>query len=367
MSQSDIEAVPQAGSAVQASLSVRNFQAADVSRNTARAYESDLGAYFRWCELYDILPVPADPMTVANYIGDRGELVNDAGDWLYAPATIARWVASINKAHAVEGHMPPGKHPDVQRTLSGIRRLHARSPKRVSPLLLTDLRKVLTAIDFQSYPAGIIGHRDNAILLMGFAGAFRRSELCDINIGDVTVHGEDGLHVRLFVTKTDQEGKGFVKALPYGANPITCAPCAFVRWVRVLEAFDTGRPAVMKALRETEINVHVCREPFLSLLRVDSSLPLFRPVTKGGEIGTTTISGHVVNDVVKRRVEDIGFNYTRYGGHSLRAGFITQAFRAGASAHEIMRQTGHRDPATLEIYSRENDPLRQNAVTAIGL
>jgi integrase len=95
--------------------------------------------------------------------------------------------------------------------------------------------------------------------------------------------------------------------------------------------------------------------------------PLFRPVMKNGAIKDRHISGNVVNDVLQRRVAAVGLPSTDFGGHSLRAGFVTQAFRAGANHHEVMRQTGHKDVATLEIYSLDNAPLQHNAVTRLGL
>lgn len=345
----------------------KKFQASALSPNTARAYASDWKSFEAWCSQMGLLSMPASPVSVANYLSDKAELIDERGEWLYAPATIARWVAAVNKAHMVANQMPPGKHPEVQTTLSGIKKLHARPQRRVSPLLLIDLRKALNAIDFNHFPDGVIGSRDAAILLMGFAGAFRRSELTSLFIEDITVHIEDGLHVRIVTSKTDQEGRGSIKALPYGANPITCAPCAFARWVKVIDAHDTSRPALLRTLREMDPNVHICKESLDALKRLDSKLPLFRVAAKGGILFQEALSGHAVNNIVKKRVDDIGFNSMRYGGHSLRAGFITQAFRAGASAHEIMRQTGHTNPATLEIYSREHDPLRSNAVTRIGL
>jgi integrase len=241
----------------------------------------------------------------------------------------------------------------------------------MAPLLLPDLKKVLAAIDTQSFPAGIIGHRDAAILVMGFAGAFRRSELASRRIGDVIVHSEDGLHIKLLTSKTDQEGRGSVKGLPYGANPLTCPPCAFLRWTRVIDAAQhSPRSALMKLLRDSDTGVHICQQPTPELdrlIQLDPKAALFRPVRKGGHIGLNEISGEVVNDLTKRRLAAVGMNAQHFGGHSLRAGFVTQALRAGATPQEVMRQTNHRNVASVETYRREHDPLRQNAVTRLGL
>ena len=105
-----------------------------------------------------------------------------------------------------------------------------------------------------AWPAGVSARRDMALLLMGFAGAHRRSELTALTLADVTLHATDGLHVRLRRSKTDQEARGTVKALPYGRDPVTCPPCAYVRWRQVLHAWDSTDPAgrrraVMTVLR----------------------------------------------------------------------------------------------------------------------
>jgi integrase len=228
-----------------------------------------------------------------------------------------------------------------------------------------------------------------ALLLMGFAGAHRRSELVALTLADVTLHATDGLHVRLRTSKTDQEARGTVKALPYGRDPVTCPPCAYVRWRQVLLAWDTaadgaGRRAVLPVLRrqaaltvagggeeqqEDEPVLHCCRstrlpDPF------DPARALFPAVHKTGAIGQQAMTGHGINEMIQRRAAAAGFTAAqveKLGGHSLRAGFVTEAFRAGADAHAIMRQTGHRSPVMLEVYAREHAPLVGNAVTRLGL
>ncbi|WP_159453461.1 tyrosine-type recombinase/integrase [Plantibacter flavus] len=343
-------------------------QANSSAANTTRAYRSDWAAFVRWCEVHDQVALPADGTTVAAYITDRGALLSASGEYAYAPSTITRWVTSINMQHLRAGYPAPGALAAVKDTLSGIRRGHVRPPRRMAPLLLADLKKVLTAIDIHSYPDGIIGHRDAALMVMGFAGAFRGSEIAGRTIGDVTIHSEDGLHVRLLTSKTDQEGRGSVKGLPYGENPLTCPPCAFLRWIRVLDvAENASRSDMMTLLRTSDSASHLCHGPTPELDRLDPKAGLFRPVRRGGHIGAKSISGDVVNIVVKRRLGAAGMNAKRFGGHSLRAGFVTQALRAGASPQEVMRQTDHKSASTVEIYRREHDPLRQNAVTRIGL
>ena len=318
--------------------------------NTIQAYLSDWAAFERWCDLHDQVTLPATGATVAAYLTDRGNLVKESGGYLYAPSTISRWLTSINVRHEAAGHAMPGSRPEVARTMSGIRRGHVRPTRRMAPLLLNDLKKVLQGIDTTSYPAGIIGHRDSAILVMGFAGAFRRSELASCRIADVVVHAEDGLHVRLITSKTDQEGRGSVKGLPFGDNPLTCPPCTFLRWVRVLEVASGPRAAMMRLLRDSETGVHIYQKTVPGLGRLDTTGALFRPVSKGGHIGPNAISGEVVNGVIKRRLTAAGMNAQRFGGHCLGSGFVTQALRSGATPHEVMRQTDHKNIAIVETY-----------------
>ena len=154
------------------------------------------------------------------------------------------------------GGGPSDALPLLTTTLSGIRRIRATPQNRRAPVLLDDIRLLLTALTAEAggWPSGVAARRDAALLLMGFAGAHRRSELVALTLADVTLHATDGLHVRLRRSKTDQEARGTVKALPYGRDPVTCPPCAYVRWRQVLQAWDTAadgaaRRAVLPVLR----------------------------------------------------------------------------------------------------------------------
>jgi integrase len=297
-------------------------------------------------------------------------------------------VSSINQFHTAAGLDAPGRAEVVRRALSGVRRIRATPPNRRAPLLLDDIRCLLTplAASAGDWPAGVAARRDMALLLMGFAGAHRRSELVAMTLADVALHPTDGLHVRLRSSKTDQEARGQVKALPYGRDPVTCPPCAYVRWREVLHAWDTapvgaGRRAVMPVLRrqaamdgggggeEDDVRLHCCRTTRLPE-PVDHGRAVFPTVHKTGAIGPGAMSGDAVNEMIRRRADQAGFTPAQtqqMGGHSLRSGFVTEAFRAGADAHSIMRQTGHRSPVMLEVYAREHAPLMGNAVTRLAL
>lgn len=207
-----------------------------------------------------------------------------------------------------------------------------------------------------------------AILLLGFAGAYRRSELSEMVCGDVAVHRHDGLHIRLRKSKTDQEGRGAVKALPFTEFHETCPPCAYVRWIQVVAAFDTGgRPSVIRLLRKREpFTEHVCRG---GIPPTSARAPLLRAIAKNGNLGAA-LSGAAIHQTIRRRAEHAGYDptaLTKLGGHSLRAGFVTQGTRNGADGSDIARQTGHASLDSVEVYRREHAPLVGNAVTNIGL
>lgn len=347
---------------------IRRFQDAAISDNTRRGYKTDWLMFTDWCRERSTAALPAHPLTVAAYLASMARFVDSHGAPFYSPGTISRRLSAINRAHESQGLPKPGDHPDVSAAMKGIRRKNARPAARKAPLLLQELRRTLEEIDHNSWPAGVIGHRDAAILTMGMIGAFRRSELAALRVTDVRRHPEDGLLVTLIKSKTDQEGLGFTKALPFGTkHPATCAPCAFARWIRVLAAAAEGRSDLIRVLRDSHPEEHICREQLLELRQIDPYSPLFRPVTKHGSILDRHLTGQTVNDMLRRRVAAIELDSAEYGGHSLRAGFITQAFRDGATHHEVMRQSGHRDYRSVDVYSRERDPLKHNAVGKMDL
>ena len=204
---------------------------------------------------------------------------------------------------------------------------------------------------------------------MGYTGAFRRGELVALECRDIRRDRLDGAHVRIRKSKTDQDGAGAVKALPFTGRHESCPVCAWVRWLQVVAAFDSGgRVEVIRLLsRAVEFESHICLG---TLPAAEKRSPLFRSVRKNGNISDTPLSGAAVHAAIRRRATRAGYDpdtVAQFGGHSLRAGFVTQAFRNGADAHTIMRQTGHTTPAMVETYAREHAPLVGNAVTELGL
>jgi integrase len=359
------------------------------SSATKAAYRSDWARFERWAAVGGHQVLPASPLVVAAYLTGAAEERKGDGRPAFGSASLSRWASSINQIHTAAGFPAPGRSEVVRRALSGVRRTRETPPKRRSPLLLTDVRLLLEAMrpSMLVWPAGMAAHRDAALLLMGFTGAHRRSELVGLHISDVTVHPADGLHVRVRSSKTDQEGQGTVRALPYGRDPQTCPPCALVRWRRLLLAYtddDGGRPAALAQLHKRGLSTkHICRS-----VDHNTSKPadvdavgdepagggggerwLFPTIHKTGRPGKV-MTGDALAAMIQRRAAAAGYTPAQVdllGGHSLRSGFVTEAFRAGADAHSIMRQTGHRDPKMLEVYAREFAPLVGNAVLKLDL
>src|SRR5664280_1975161 len=333
--------------------------------NTRAAYASDWARFAGWCDQRGLSALPATPATLGAYLTAAGTEV--AGP-TYVPATLARWVAAVNFTHRQAGHPAPGAHPHVGELLAGIRRSRGRPPARRDALVTADLRAILAGLPTAGWPGVVAGRRDAALLVLGFAGAFRRAELGGLDVGDVRAYPSDGLHVMVRAAKNDPGRAGQVKAVPYGTEVATCGPCAWARWRAVVAAADVaGRVAVLRTVRADDPAGHVCRSPAGDGDGDgDPAEPAFRKLDKTGRVLPGRLSGPAVTAIVQRRAAAAGYDPARLGGHSLRAGFVTAAVLAGADAPAIMRQTGHRTPAMIEVYTRHHAPLEANAVTRLG-
>lgn len=345
------------------------------SAGTRRAYASAWRRFETWCTLHGHQVMPAHPATVAAYLVGAADTLTVDGTRAYAPSTFGKWVAAIADRHRATGHDNPCGHEMVRATLAGIRRDYASAGERPrnprAPLLTSDITTIVEYSRRSSigWASEVLERRDTALLLMGYTGAFRRSELVALECRDVRRDRLDGAHVRIRKSKTDQDGTGAVKALPFTDRYESCPVCAWVRWLQIVAAFDTGgRVAVIRILsRAVEFDSHICRG---TLPVVEKRSPLFRSVRKNGNLSDSALSGAAVHAAIRRRATRAGYDpvtVAQLGGHSLRSGFVTQAFRNGAEAHAIMRQTGHTTPAMVETYAREHAPLVGNAVTELGL
>ena len=357
----------------QASSLATYLQAAQ-SANTLRAYRSDWVAWSAWCAAEGRTSLPADPLDVAVYLATAADTLRPDGAPAFSPSTLDRKSAAIAAVHAANGLPSPTRSDVVRLTLRGIRRARRALPKRKRPVLLQTLEALLAERPEPGWPNGVARRRDALLLLVGFAGALRRSELAGLTLEDVTVDvdartGEPLLLVGLGITKTDQTGQHQQRVvLPRGSRRPTCPVCAFADWVDLLEVHREGGHAALLELLSTESavepSVHRChtyRQP------VAARGPLFPSVSRHGRLGSVPMSGRAVADLVQRYAERAGLDPTLFGGHSLRAGFATQAALGGASDREIMRQGRWVNPRTVHRYIRTANPLEDNAVTRLGL
>ncbi|MDQ4078353.1 MAG: tyrosine-type recombinase/integrase [Chloroflexota bacterium] len=288
--------------------------------NTKRAYSRDWEDFVSWCGERDLVPLPASPDVVALYLTDL------AGR--RRPSTLQRRISAISKAHKMAGHDTPTASEQVKVVMAGIRRTHGTVQEGKAPMTIEMLRTICEQLgqDLQ-------GKRDRALLLVGFAGAFRRSELVSLTVSDVR-ESSDGLILTLRYSKTDQEGAGRNVGIPYGSNPDTCPVRALKAWLGAA-GIDEG--------------------------------PLFRGVDRHGNVSDRALSGRAIALIVKRCVEAIGLDPDSYAGHSLRAGLATSAAAAGVSERIIMKQTGHKSEKMVRKYIREGSLFRDNAAAQVGL
>jgi site-specific recombinase XerD len=299
---------------------VREYIWASKAENTLRGYQSDWRNFCRWCESRGLCPLPASPETVASYIAEcAGRL---------KVGSIQRRLNAIAEAHKAVGAESPTHSPVVTNTMKGIRRTKGTVPAQKAPALTDDIRSMIDATD-----AGLIGQRDRPLILLGFAGAFRRSELVGLDVEDCTF-GKDGLTITLRRSKTDQQGAGRKIGIPYGSNPETCPVRTVQAWLE-LAALGTG--------------------------------PMFRSINRHGQVQADRLSGIDVARIIKKLAERAGLDAAKYAGHSLRAGHATSAAIAGASERSIMNQTGHRSVQMVRRYIREGNLFRENSAGKLGL
>jgi site-specific recombinase XerD len=292
--------------------SAKSYAAASRSENTRKAYASDLEAFGAWCAESGLCSLPAEPGTVALYVAHMADAGRKA-------ATIGRALVAISQAHKLAGYDSPRGHRAVREVMAGIRRTIGTAQKGKAPLPVA----VLSAAASEGREDRI-GLRDRALLVVGFAGGFRRGEIVSLDVADLDFRAE-GLVVTLRRSKTDQEGEGRTIALPYGSNPGTCP-------VRVLRAW-------------------------LDAAQITTG-PVFRAVDRHDNVSPERLSDRSVANIVKAAAGRAGLDAAAYSGHSLRAGLATAAARAGKSERVIMKQTGHRSERMVRRYIAGRELVR---------
>jgi integrase len=280
-----------------------------LSPATRRAYGSHLRAWEAWCQSHGARPAPAAPAMVANHLAEL------AGQRAYA--TLTGRLSAIAQAHALLRLPFDKQDPELRKTLQGIARTHGTRPeRRAAPLLTQDVIRVASACG-----GSLRGERDRALLLLGFAGAFRRSELVGIRVPDLTF-GPHGLSVLLPRSKTDQEGEGTI--VHVAANPLTahCPVAALRAWLATAGIKDGS---------------------------------VFRRITRSDKVGRHPLSAESVRLILRQRAWEAGFRdaaLARITPHSLRAGCITTLAQASVHERDIMQHSRHGSQAVMRGYIR---------------
>lgn len=284
-----------------------------LSANTRKAYRNDMKHFMAWGGC-----IPSNPEHIAHYLASHAQSLSIA--------TLQRRIVSIGKAHRIKGYPDPTKTDEIKMLMRGIRRKHGKPQRRVEPIMKDDLILMLSHIS-TSTPKGM---RDRALLMLGFCGAFRRSEIVALHVHSIDIN-RHGLVVHLNRSKTDQTGEGREIAIPYGKGKH--CPVKYVHnWMIALKTIGRNDDAA-----------------------------LFPSITKGGTISHKALSCRSVANIIKAYTEKSGLDSTNYSGHSLRAGLATSAAQQGFSSWSIRKQTGHASDAMLERYIRHGSLFTDNA------
>lgn len=281
---------------------------------TRKAYASDFKIFSAWCAAHTLAALPAAPETVALFLADQAQ--NHV-----AASTLNRRLAAIKCAHEAQGHATPTAHKGVTAALKGIRRAKGTAPTKKKAATADIVKEMV-----RHCPPTLTGKRDRALLLLGFAGAFRRAELVALTVADL-VFADDGLRITIRKSKTDQEGAGQVIAIPHGSQ-LFCPVAALKRWLAVA-GIEAG--------------------------------PIFRAVGKGNRIGDAALSDKSVANRVKHYAGQVGLDAADFAGHSLRAGFVTSAAEAGASIFKMAEVSRHRSTDVLAGYVRSANLFKDHA------
>lgn len=304
----------------QAVEEAKSFASASIPANTKRAYASDWADFTNWCSRAGQSPLPASPATVAAYIAVLAPT--------HRASTIRRRLAAISKAHSMKGLPNPCGVESVKATMKGIEATIGSRPNGKAPVTYNALERMIGCYgDTNTLDA----MRSRALLLVGYAGAFRRSELCALTRADVTWHAE-GAVILLRKSKTDQRGEGQQKAIPFVPGKM-CAATALQLWMKCIPT--------------------------------DPSQPIFCAFTRDGLPGKRALSPQTVALIVKSAAESCGIDPSTVSGHSLRSGHVTEARSRGVADSATMQTTGHKRVETLEMYDRRNNPFSKGSAADV--
>ena len=282
------------------------------ANNTIRAYKSDFKDFSMFCAKNGFSSLPTEPKIISLYVTylSSGRKIS----------TLKRRIASISVVHRLKGHYIDTKHPIIIENLMGIRRKTGSFQKSKKPILINELKQIIKAIDTTNKNKGRV-LRDKAIILTGFSGGFRRSELVSIDYNDLEFVSE-GVKIFIKRSKTDQSGEGMIKALPYFDNKEFCPVTFLKKW--------------------------------LDISKIRNGL-IFN------------ISDKSVALLIKKYASVAGLDSEKYSGHSLRSGFATVSAEFGADERSIMTMTGHKTTQMVRRYIQEANLFKNNALNKIKI
>lgn len=289
------------------------------SSNTLRAYKSDFKDFKNFCHKHGQKSLPTEPKIVSLYL----TYLSKNSKW----STLKRRLVSINLIHKLKNHYLDIKHPIIIENLLGIRRSIGSIQKGKKPILVNHLRSIINIINQQNNQE-LKKCRDKTIILIGFGGGLRRSEIVAIDYEDLEFVKE-GLKITIKKSKTDQFGEGMIKGLPYFDNEVYCPVINLKKWLEISQ--------IKKG-------------------------PIFRRFSKGSKLTNNRLTDQTVALIIKKYLNLAGIENSNFGGHSLRSGFATTAAEFGADERSIMAMTGHKTTQMVRRYIKEANIFKNNAL-----
>ena len=294
------------------------------ANNTLRAYKSDFRDFGAFCAKHGFNSMPTEPKIVSLYLTHLSTNTKIS--------TLRRRLVSIGVVHKLKGHYLDTKHPVIIENLMGIKRKKGSIQIGKKPILINHLKKIINVIDNQKIEK-IKKLRNRTLILIGFGGGFRRTELISVDYEDLDF-AEEGLKITLRRSKTDQFGEGLVKGIPYFTNEKYCPVISLKNWIN-LSKIKTG--------------------------------PIFRRFAKGSILTSNRLTDQSVVLIIKDCLNIAGIENKNFSGHSLRSGFATVAAESGADERSIMAMTGHKTTQMVRRYIKEANIFKNNALNKIKL
>tara|TARA_Y100000590_G_scaffold135543_1_gene155041 strand:+ start:3189 stop:4145 length:957 start_codon:yes stop_codon:yes gene_type:complete len=295
------------------------------SSNTIRAYRSDFKDFAAFCNKNGFKPLPTNSKIVSLYLTHLS--IKGA-----KMSTLRRRLVSIAMIHKLKGHYLDTKHPIIIENLMGISRKKGNYQRGKKPILINQLKAIVNVIDNEKTEE-IKKIRDKTLILIGFGGGFRRTELVSIDYEDIEFVPE-GVKIFIRRSKTDQFGEGMTKGLPYFSSQTYCPVLHLKKWIE------------------------------LSNIKSGS---LFRKFNKGFSLSENRLTDQTIALLLKNYLKMAGIENKNYSGHSLRSGFATATAESGADERSIMAMTGHKTTQMVRRYIKEANLFKNNALNKIKI